>query len=312
MPPWFYGLLTHSVELVGAAKPQLPTNIGSGLSEFVIIAGLSGAGRSTAADALEDLGWFVVDNLPPILIPKVSELVQQPHSVTSRVALVAGTGAFFEELAPAIERLRNGEARVRVLYLDASDEVLIRRFEGTRRRHPLEDGGGIAGAIANERELLTPVRSSADVIVDTSELNVHQLHDRVVELFAHEGVPTMKTSILSFGYKYGLPTDVDLVLDCRFLPNPHWEPELRPLTGLDAPVREYVMSQTDTQPFLERVSALLELVLPAYVNEGKSYLTIAVGCTGGRHRSVVIAEEIGKMMADHGFDPTVSHRDISK
>jgi RNase adapter protein RapZ len=282
------------------------------VTEFVIIAGLSGAGRSTAADALEDLGWFVIDNLPPTLISKVTELIQQPGTTTSRVVLVTGTGAFFEELAPAIAELRNSNARVRVLFLDAADDALVRRFEGTRRRHPLQEGG-IAEAIASEREMLTAVKADADVVVDTSDLNVHQLRNRVVELFAlDENATPMRTSIMSFGYKYGLPLDVDLALDCRFLPNPHWEPELRPMTGLDAPVREYVMHQRDTQPFLQRLNALLELVLPAYVAEGKSYLTIAIGCTGGRHRSVVIAEEVGKAIANHGFSPSVTHRDIDK
>ena len=278
------------------------------MTEFVIIAGLSGAGRSTAADALEDLGWFVIDNLPPTLISKVSELIQAPGVVTSRVALVTGTGAFFDELAPAIEELRNGEAHVRVLFLDANDDVLVRRFEGTRRRHPMQESG-IAEAIATERRLLTQVKANADVVVDTGNLNVHQLRDRVVELFAlDENAGAMRTAVMSFGYKYGLPLDVDLVFDCRFLPNPHWEPELRPQTGLDGPVRDYVMAQPESVPFLDRLDSLLELVLPSYVREGKSYLTVAVGCTGGRHRSVVMAEELAKRIADDGLTPA-THRD---
>ena len=180
---------------------------------------------------LEDLGWFVIDNLPPTLISKVAELIQTPGATTSRVVLVTGTGAFFDELAPAIEELRSGEARVRVLFLDANDEILVRRFEGTRRRHPMQEGG-IAEAIASERELLTQVKANADVVVDTGELNVHQLRDPVVELFGFdENAGAMRTAVMSFGYKYGLPLDVDLVFDCRFLPNPHWEPELRPQTG---------------------------------------------------------------------------------
>lgn len=283
-----------------------------GVSEFVIITGLSGAGRSTAADAFEDLGWFVIDNLPPTLMSKVAELAQRPSSETPRVALAAGTGAFFEELGPALDQLRLGGSQVRVLFLDAADDVLVRRFEGTRRRHPLEDGG-LADAVARERQLLTPVKAAADIVVDTSSLNVHQLREKVVGLFSHDDPSSaMRTSVMSFGYKYGIPLDVDLVLDCRFLPNPHWDPELRPQTGLDAPVRDYVFAQPDTSEFLTRLDSLLELLLPAYVKEGKAYLTIAVGCTGGRHRSVALAEEIGRLVKAKGFDPTVSHRDVKK
>lgn len=285
---------------------------GDGVSEFVIITGMSGAGRSTAADALEDLGWFVIDNLPPTLISRVADLVLRPHSETSRVALVVGTGAFIDDLNPAIEQLRRGGTSVRALFLDASDDVLVRRYEGTRRRHPLEDER-LADAVARERDLLTPVKASVDVVIDTTELNVHQLRARVADLFsdakADEG---MRTSVMSFGYKHGLPLDVDVVLDCRFLPNPHWEPELRPLSGFEAPVREYVLQQPETNEFLDRLSGLLDLLLPAYVKEGKAYLTIAVGCTGGRHRSVVLAEEIGKRVAERGYNPTVNHRDVDK
>jgi len=282
------------------------------VTEFVIISGLSGAGRSTAADALEDLGWFVIDNLPPTLMPKVAELAGRPGSEAPKMALVMGTGAFFGELQPAIEKMRDADYGVRVVFLDASDDVLVRRYEGTRRRHPIEEAG-LFEAVRNERELLTPVKAAADVVIETSELNVHQLRDRLVELFAHEGsdVP-MRTAVMSFGYKHGIPLDVDLVLDCRFLPNPHWEPELRPMTGLEPPVKDYVMGQPETGTFIERLHSLLELLLPAYVKEGKAYLTIAIGCTGGRHRSVVIAEEVGRHVAALGFSPTVSHRDIDK
>lgn len=300
-----------------SARPLPEQMIAAGMvpldvSEFVIITGLSGAGRSTAADVLEDLGWFVIDNLPPALIAKVAELARGPSSETPRVALVAGTGTFFGELQPAIEALRSSGADVRVLFIDAADEVLVRRYEGTRRRHPLDDHG-LAAAVVTERRLLTPVRESADLVVDTTDLNVHQLRDRVLDALApaHRS-GGMRTSVLSFGYKHGIPLDVDLVLDCRFLPNPHWEPELRPLTGQDEPVRRYVLDRPETGPFLERLDHLLELLLPAYVAEGKAYLTIAVGCTGGRHRSVAIAEELAKRIADQGFGPTVSHRDVTK
>jgi RNase adapter protein RapZ len=282
--------------------------------DFLVIAGLSGAGRSTAAATFEDLGWFVIDNLPPSLISKVAELVDRPGSDTDRVALVLGRGGeeYVEEVGPALQHLRATGNRVRVLYLEASDEVLVQRFEGTRRRHPLA-AEGVIESIARERDLLDPIRIEADVVVDTSDLNVHQLRDRLVSLFeTADPAGGMQTQIVSFGYKFGIPRDVDLVLDCRFLPNPHWIEELRPHSGLEAPVRDYVMSQPDTAEFLDRLGSLLDLLLPGYVKEGKSYLSIAVGCTGGHHRSVVLAEEIGSILRAHGFDPVVSHRDVMR
>lgn len=282
------------------------------MSEYVVITGMSGAGRSTAADTLEDSGWFVIDNLPPALIGKVAELVGRPDSETERVALVSGRGGgeYVAELSEAVQHLRETGANVRVLFLDAADDVLVRRFENTRRRHPLAVDGVVAG-IAREREVLQPIKTQADVVVDTTEMNVHQLRDRLLDLFERDD-PTvgMQTSVVSFGYKHGLPLDVDLVFDCRFLPNPHWVDELRPLTGLDEPVRDYVMGKPETHEFLERLGHLLDLLLPAYRNEGKAYLSIAVGCTGGRHRSVVLAEEIAKRVEDQGFKPSVTHRDV--
>jgi RNase adapter protein RapZ len=284
------------------------------MSEFVVITGLSGAGRSQAADELEDLGWFVIDNLPPELIPKVVELVQSPASSTPRVALVAGAGADHEHLMTGLASLRASGARVRQLYLEASTEVLVRRYETSRRRHPLlAAGDGLADAIDRERVLLEPARAEADLVIDTSDLNVHELHDRMVELFGDEDPDGgMHTRVLSFGYKHGLPTDVDLVLDCRFLPNPHWVEELRPMTGLDEPVRRYVLEQEEAREFLDRLGALLEPLLPAYVAEGKAYLTLAFGCTGGRHRSVAIAEEVASRLQASGLTPTVQHRDLAK
>jgi RNase adapter protein RapZ len=283
------------------------------MAEFLIITGLSGAGRSQAADTFEDLGWFVIDNMPIALVSKVAELVNAPGSETQRVALVAGRlGTALDELTAALDQLGKTKSRVRVLFLDASDEVLVRRFEGTRRRHPFA-AEGVAESIAQERQALQPVKEKADVVVDTSDLNVHQLRDRLIELFARQdAAKPMQTSVVSFGYKHGLPIDVDLVLDCRFLPNPHWVDELRPFNGLDQPVRDYVMGQPETAEFLEKLDDLLGLLLPAYVKEGKSYLTIAVGCTGGQHRSVVLAEEIAKRMAGRGYAPTVNHRDIAR
>jgi UPF0042 nucleotide-binding protein len=284
------------------------------VSEFLIIAGLSGAGRSTAADTFEDLGWFVIDNLPPALIGKVAELVGRPGAETEKVALVVGrsVGGTVEELTSSLELLRKGGDRVRIVFLEASPEVLVRRFEGTRRRHPME-GDGMVDSISLERDLLQPIRDMADVVVDTTELNVHQLRDRLLDLFSRDdSAAAMRTSIVSFGYKYGAPLDADLVLDCRFLPNPHWVDELRNLTGLDEPVRDYVLGQPITLDFLARLDHLLALVLPGYVEEGKSYLTIAVGCTGGQHRSVVLAEEIARCVEARGFTPTVHHRDVDR
>jgi len=284
------------------------------MSEFIVITGLSGAGRSQAADDLEDLGWFVIDNLPTELIPKVAELASSPGSATQKVALVVGLGAHESDLLQALADLR-ARATVRQLFLDASTDVLVRRYESTRRRHPLLSAGeeGLADAIERERELLEPVKAMADVVVDTSDLNVHQLRDRIVELFG-EDHPTggMQTRVVSFGYKHGLPLDVDIVLDCRFLPNPHWVDHLRPLTGLEEPVRRYVLEQEAAGDLLRHLRELLGTLLPAYVAEGKSYLTLAFGCTGGRHRSVAIAEAVAELLREQGFDPTVVHRDIDR
>jgi len=285
------------------------------MSEFIVITGLSGAGRSQAADDLEDLGWFVIDNLPTELIPKVAELVRTPGSATQKVALVVGVGAHEEDLLHALTDLRATGASVRQLFLDASTDVLVRRYEGTRRRHPLLSAAeeGVAEAIERERALLEPVKAVADVVVDTSDLNVHQLHDRIVELFG-EDHPTggMQTRVVSFGYKHGLPLDVDIVLDCRFLPNPHWVDELRPLTGLDEPVRRYVLEQDAAGELLDHLADLLATLLPAFVAEGKSYLTMAFGCTGGRHRSVAVAEAVADLLRGQGFEPTVVHRDVER
>jgi RNase adapter protein RapZ len=288
----------------------------SGMSDFVVITGLSGAGRSLAADAIEDLGWFVIDNLPPQLAPKVAELVQAPGSQVQRIALVVVTGAYQDEVLPMLAWLRSAGARVRIVFLDAATDTLVRRYESTRRRHPLSGGGTqehLAAAIERERELLDPVRAEADVVVDTSELNVHELRRRMQGLFSAEAVePTMQTTVLSFGYKHGLPLDADMVIDCRFLPNPHWVDVLRPLTGLDERVRDYVLEHPAAQEFLENLEAMLVQLLPAYVAEGKAYLTIALGCTGGRHRSVTIAEEVARLLRKHGMPAGVLHRDIGK
>jgi UPF0042 nucleotide-binding protein len=283
------------------------------VNEFVVITGLSGAGRSQAADHLEDLGWFVIDNLPPALIPKVVDLATTPDSEYPRLALVVGAGTYHDELMPALAELRRSDARVRMLFLDAATDVLVRRYESSRRRHPLADGRSLAEAIEHERTILEPVKAEADVVVDTTDLNVHQLRSRVVELFAGDDPDSaMQTTVMSFGFKHGLPLDVDMVLDCRFLPNPHWVEDLRPLTGLDEPVRKYVMEQSDTKAFLKNLERMLDRLLPAYVKEGKSYLTIAFGCTGGRHRSVAIAEAVAAHLKKRGFAPSVTHRDVER
>ncbi len=283
------------------------------MNEFIVITGLSGAGRSQAADILEDLGWFVIDNLPPLLIPKVSELASSPGSSIAKVVLVVGTGPYHDEVLPALEMLEDQGVRLRIVFLEASTDVLVRRYESTRRRHPLAAERSLAEAIEAERWVLEPVKAEADVVVDTSDLNVHQLRVRMLALFPDAASDTgMQTTLTSFGYKHGLPLDTDLVIDCRFLPNPHWVEELRDLTGLDEPVRRYVLEQPVSGQFLDELLSLLELLLPAYVREGKSYLTLALGCTGGHHRSVAIAEEVARRLRQRGYDPKVTHRDLDR
>ena len=290
------------------AEPPTPLDV-------TVVTGMSGAGRSAAADVLEDLGFFVIDNLPPALIPKVAELGRGREGA-SRFALVVDTraGEYLPDLESALAELRESGARTRVLFLDASDEVLVRRFDATRRRHPVAESDRVSDGITRERELLERIKEQSDVVVDTSELNVHELRDRLRELFGEPaGAPSgLQISVVSFGYKHGLPLDVDLVFDCRFLPNPHWIESLRPLPGTDQKVRRYVMKQEETQAFLEELSKLFELLLPAYVREGKSYLSIGVGCTGGRHRSVVIAAEIARLLERLGFPARVHHRDLER
>ncbi len=280
------------------------------MTDILVITGLSGAGRSQAADFLEDLGWFVVDNLPIELLDKIVELGTNTSSF-DRLGLVAGPTTNPGALADAIARLR-ADHRVRVLYLDASTPELVKRYGSSRRKHPLDDGhSGIADSIERERQLLEPVKATADLVVDTTELNVHQLKAIVVDAFATETeAEAMKITVTSFGFRHGIPLDVDLVMDVRFLPNPHWIEHLRPHTGLDPDVRDYVLGQPVTKEFLDRFESLLELLLPSYMAEGKSYLSIAIGCTGGHHRSVALAEEIASWLRAMGHRPRVTHRDI--
>ena len=282
------------------------------MSDFVLIMGMSGAGRTQAAKGLEDLGWFVIDNLPPALIPKVAELAQGPRSENPRVALVVGAGQSTEEVSLAVSELRASGATVRTMFLDAPTDVLVRRYEQTKRRHPLLRDS-LTESIDAERELLRTVRESADLVIDTSEMSNYDLRAQVAEQFSDDSLAnTMQTTVMSFGYKYGVPGDVDVVFDCRFLPNPYYDEELRPMSGLDAPVVEYLMAQPLTEEFLARLEHLLELLVPAYRAEGKSYLTIAMGCTGGRHRSVAMAEAISRSLSESGERIRVAHRDIGK
>jgi len=283
------------------------------VSEYLVVTGMSGAGRSTAGAALEDMGWFVIDNMPPALISKVSELVDGAGSEMERVAFVVGRGGGdLDHVLPAVDGLQVGRNRVRILFLDASDDVLIRRFEGTRRRHP-QAARGVVDSVAEERLLLSRLRDRADLVIDTGELNTNQLRSRLIEAFGgDEPGSTMRTSILSFGFKHGVPLDVDLMFDCRFLPNPYWDEALRSHSGLEPQVRKFVLDRPETSEFLHKLDDLLTTLIPAYVREGKSYLTVAMGCTGGRHRSVVLAEELARRLDDHGMATTVFHRDVDR
>jgi UPF0042 nucleotide-binding protein len=283
------------------------------MSEYLVVTGMSGAGRSTAGATLEDLGWFVIDNMPSALISKVSELVDGTGSELERVAFVVGRGGGdLDEVLPAVDALEAGRNRVRILFLDAADDVLIRRFEGTRRRHP-QAARGVVDSIADERMLLSGLRDRADLVIDTGDLNSNQLRTRLMEVFGEEEPgSTMQTSILSFGFKHGIPRDVDLLFDCRFLPNPYWDESLRSHSGLEPEIREFVLGRPETTEFLAKLDDLLSMLIPAYIREGKSYLTVAMGCTGGRHRSVVLAEELARRLDDHGMPTTVFHRDVER
>ena len=291
--------------LVTGAAPVPPT--------VLVITGLSGAGRSTASDALEDLGWFVIDNLPPALIRPVADLAGAPGSSVSRLALVTDVRGreFFPALRGAIADLRAAGTDVRIVFLEADDEVLVRRFTETRRRHPADTGEGLLAGIAAERGLLAALREDADLVVDTSRTNVHDLRDRIVGLLSGSTSTALQVNVVSFGFKRGAPREADLLFDVRFLPNPHWIDALRPLTGLDEPVRSHVMADPATGPFLDRLEGLLDVVMPGYRAEGKHYLTLAIGCTGGKHRSVAVAEHVA---AHLGRDPALAvrvvHRDL--
>jgi UPF0042 nucleotide-binding protein len=285
-------------------------------TDIVVITGMSGAGRSTAAKSLEDLGWFVVDNLPPGLLPTMVDLAARSNGAVSRMAAVVDvrSRAFSTDLKSAINDLGARRATARVVFLEAAEDTLVRRFDSERRPHPLQGTGRVTDGIAAERELLREVRGDADLLIDTSRLNVHELRARMRNFFGGGTATGVRLSIVSFGFKYGLPVDADLVADCRFLPNPHWIAELAPMTGQDAPVREYVLSQPGAEQFLHYYTELLRVVLPGYEREGKRFVTLAVGCTGGKHRSVAIAGQLATRIAEAAGIGTVQvvHRDLGR
>jgi len=285
----------------------------SGL-EVVVVSGLSGAGRSTAAKCLEDLGYYVVDNLPPSLIAAMVDLGSHTSGEVTRIAVVVDvrSRAFSADLRSVIGELDEQGYRPRVLFLEAADDVLVRRFENNRRAHPLQGGGRLVDGIAAERELLSDLHAVADLVVDTSRLSVHDLRRQLEVEFGGEALPALRATVLSFGFKYGLPLDADLVADVRFLPNPHWIPELRPHTGQDEDVRAYVLSQEGAGRFLDVYTELLRLVGAGYQREGKRYLTLAIGCTGGKHRSVATAEEVARRLAARGIEARPAHRDLGR
>lgn len=282
----------------------------------MILTGMSGAGRSTVAHALEDLGWYVVDNLPPTLLSDlISQGLQSEISALAVVVDVRG-GKFFDELASSLAHLKESGTNFRVAFLDATDQALVQRFESTRRPHPLQGSGRIVDGIAAERQKLQELLAQADVVIDTSNLNVHQLEKRTAEIFAQGLTQSVRVNVLSFGYKYGIPVDADLVLDCRFIPNPHWIPELRPLSGLDEKVKSTVLANPGVGQFVDTYVSLIQQMLPGYLREGKKYLTVAIGCTGGKHRSVSVAREIADKLDGDGAELTISahasHRDVGR
>src|ERR1700719_2794527 len=260
-------------------------------TDVVIITGLSGAGRSTAAKALEDLGWYVVDNLPPTLLPTMVDLATRTNGAVSRMAAVIDfrSLAFSTDLKSGVSELAARGAAARIVFLEAGADTLVRRFDSERRPHPLQGTGRVTDGIVAERELLREVRGDADLVLDTSRLNVHQLRARIRDSFGGGTAVGLRLSLISFGYKYGLPVDADMVADCRFLPNPHWIPELAPLTGRDRPVMDYVLGQPGAAEFLEAFASAVQIALAGYDKSGRHYVLLAVGCTGGKHRSVAMA-----------------------
>jgi UPF0042 nucleotide-binding protein len=283
-----------------------------GVPDIVIITGMSGAGRSTAAKSLEDLGWFVVDNLPPALLPTMLDLADRASLAGIAAIVDVRSRAFSTDLKSAISSLGARGVAPHVLFLEASDTVLVQRFENVRRPHPMQGAGTILDGINAERELLRAVRGDSDIVLDTSSLNVHELRSRMHGYFGGDSVTGLRLNIVSFGYKYGLPVDADLVADCRFLPNPRWVAELAPLTGLDERVRDYIMAQPGAAEFLDAYTATLRIVLDGFWQQGKQYATLAVGCTGGKHRSVTMAEQLACRLQKEGLAIQVVHRDLGR
>jgi UPF0042 nucleotide-binding protein len=281
--------------------------------EVVVVTGMTGAGRSTAAKELEDLGFFVVDNLPPQLVSDVVRLVDETRGPMQPIAVVVDvrSGSFFTGLQEVLAQGSTGR-RTTLLFLEATDEVLVRRQEAARRPHPLQEGGRLIDGLRRERTAVDELRANADLVIDTSALNVHQLTDKVAEAFGTAQTTRLKATILSFGFKYGIPVDVDLLADMRFLPNPHWVPELRALSGRDPEVAGYVKDRPDAQLFLDQYVPLLQTVASGYVREGKRFMTVAVGCTGGKHRSVAMTEEIAARLNAVGIDARPVHRDLGR
>ncbi len=288
--------------------------MGERVSDLIIVTGMTGAGRSTAAKSLEDQGYFVIDNLPPELLAAVVRLVSDQHDDESKVAVVVDVRSrgFFSDLQGAIDELVTVDVHPRVLFLEASNDVLVRRQEAARRPHPLQGGARLLDGILRERELMRDLRGAADVLIDTSTLNVHQLATKVEAAFADGREQSVRATVVSFGFKYGIPVDADMVLDMRFLPNPHWVPDLRPQNGLDSAVSDYVLGQAAAGEFLGRLDALLQTVYTGFLAERKHYLSIAMGCTGGKHRSVAMAEAVGERMTRRGVETLVVHRDLGR
>jgi UPF0042 nucleotide-binding protein len=280
--------------------------------ELLVITGMSGAGRRTAGHALEDLGWFVVDNLPPSMLPELLDISRQRQFTRVAVLLDVRSGSDFQQLPAAFAAL--GEAGVvpQILFLDASDEVIVRRQESVRRPLPLQDGGGLLDGIRRERAMLAGLRANADLVIDTTSINVHELTTRVATAYAGATEADLQLTLMSFGFKNGIPIDADVVFDARFLPNPHWVPALRPQTGLAQPVSAYVLGQEGAEPFLEHALALLELMRPGYIREGKRHATVAIGCTGGKHRSTALVQELSRRLGQQGVHTEVVHRDLGR
>jgi UPF0042 nucleotide-binding protein len=283
------------------------------MTDILVVTGLSGAGRSQAANDLEDLGWFVVDNLPVVLIDKVVELSGEAGGEIVKLCLVVGNARHQTAILDAVRSFREQGHSVRILFLEASTRELVRRYEATRRKHPMSDGiMGLEEVIESERVAINGVKAFADLVIDTTGLTVHNLRNQLVHLFGPENPgDALQVSVMSFGFKHGVPIDADMILDVRFLPNPHWDENLRPFSGLDESVKDFVLGQDLSDEFLERIDGLIGLILPAYMQEGRSYFTIGIGCTGGRHRSVAMVEEVAKRLTAAGYHPRVTHRDIN-